>query len=325
MSEKENNSIAVSEASGSVRRVVRNTMHRWVLALAALAALVFVPAGSSRAQSQTPASKTVVAGAGVSAEATATNLATAPQAASAKIVADSTASAGQSVPQGRHEGITVHGHWSIEVRNTDGTLASRQAFDNELMDSGAQLLGNLLSGTVSPAGWGLHIFGTNPTQVPASQPGPCGAGAMSLNGTAFGFVPNPGTVFCSLYEAGTSSGAAICSQGIPTTFCTLTRTPAIGTAVIANSGKVAITLSGTFPALNPGYVGGVASDLLICMGNLPTSNAGLASYSASTCMTGLPAGEFGETNFFTGTLLSSPVQITAGGQTVAVTLTLSFQ
>ncbi len=47
---------------------------------------------------------------------------------------------------GPHEGIKVHGHWVIEILNSDGTLASRSEFENALVpgNSGvalARLLG----------------------------------------------------------------------------------------------------------------------------------------------------------------------------------------
>ena len=35
-----------------------------------------------------------------------------------------------SPPGGPHEGIQVHGHWTIEVRNSDGTLAEKREFEN---------------------------------------------------------------------------------------------------------------------------------------------------------------------------------------------------
>jgi hypothetical protein len=39
-------------------------------------------------------------------------------------------------PQGGpQEGIKVHGHWVIEVRNPDGTLSTRREFENGLSGS----------------------------------------------------------------------------------------------------------------------------------------------------------------------------------------------
>jgi hypothetical protein len=43
------------------------------------------------------------------------------------------------------EGITVHGHWVIDVRNPDGTLASHSDFENALTPNGAAVLAMFLS------------------------------------------------------------------------------------------------------------------------------------------------------------------------------------
>ena len=42
--------------------------------------------------------------------------------------------------EGMHEGIKVHGHWVIEVRNPDGRLVQRRDFENSLTSVGAQNL-----------------------------------------------------------------------------------------------------------------------------------------------------------------------------------------
>jgi len=43
------------------------------------------------------------------------------------------------------EGIKLHGHWVIEVRNSDGTLASRHEFDNSLTPTGKSLMATLFA------------------------------------------------------------------------------------------------------------------------------------------------------------------------------------
>ena len=57
---------------------------------------------------------------------------------------------------GPSEGITVHGHWEIEVRNPDGTLALRREFENALT-GGAQLLGMSLSRNALWGRWGMSV------------------------------------------------------------------------------------------------------------------------------------------------------------------------
>ncbi len=51
------------------------------------------------------------------------------------------------------EGIKVHGAWVIEVRNPDGTLASRHEFQNALTAPGGGAMAALLSRTQSPGLW----------------------------------------------------------------------------------------------------------------------------------------------------------------------------
>jgi hypothetical protein len=54
----------------------------------------------------------------------------------------------------QQEGIAVHGHWTIEVRNPDGTLADRREFENSFVcNQGAQLMSNVLARVWTPGGW----------------------------------------------------------------------------------------------------------------------------------------------------------------------------
>jgi len=60
------------------------------------------------------------------------------------------------------DGIKVHGRWTIEVRNPNGSVAGRYEFNNALIFSGGQILARLLQGN-SPRGlWMVH-FGTGTT------------------------------------------------------------------------------------------------------------------------------------------------------------------
>lgn len=57
-------------------------------------------------------------------------------------------------------GIKVHGHWTIEVRNPDGSLASRTEFDNALAASGPQFLAQILGRKNTPGEWSIELLGT---------------------------------------------------------------------------------------------------------------------------------------------------------------------
>ena len=70
---------------------------------------------------------------------------------------------------GQSEGIKVHGHWTIEVRDADGTLASRHEIENALVVSvggGTSLLAGLLANHYSDPIWIVSLYGPNTT-------GPC--------------------------------------------------------------------------------------------------------------------------------------------------------
>jgi hypothetical protein len=55
------------------------------------------------------------------------------------------------------DGIKVHGRWTIDVRNADGTLASHNEFDNALVTPGAVTLAALLSRQTTVRGWRLAL------------------------------------------------------------------------------------------------------------------------------------------------------------------------
>lgn len=59
---------------------------------------------------------------------------------------------------GPTEGITVHGHWEIEVRNPDGSLASRTEFENALV-AGNTVISDLMQGFVVPGRWVIRASG----------------------------------------------------------------------------------------------------------------------------------------------------------------------
>lgn len=120
------------------------------------------------------------------------------------------------------QGVKVHGHWVIEVRNADGTLHERREFENALHKDGSLLLAGLLirapalnglTGTfwgvvlrLSPTSSNLCASGT-PTQVvcvtESGHPGTAGhlfknlnldatTGAFVLKGSAV--LANAGTI-----------------------------------------------------------------------------------------------------------------------------------
>jgi len=86
----------------------------------------------------------------------------------------------EAVPSGATsgpvEGLRVHGHWTIEVRNPDGTVVERRDFENALsIGSGDVHLVNVLARTRAAGTWTITANG-NPNQIceePAGTPNIC--------------------------------------------------------------------------------------------------------------------------------------------------------
>jgi hypothetical protein len=137
---------------------------------------------------------------------------------------------------GSREDVKVHGHWTIDVRNPDGSLASHRDFENSLTPSG----GGVLVGSLSRA----SVTGLWRVQLNAlSAPGPCNS-----------------TFNCNLVEpAETSPLASADSNNV------IVSTPTSG----PNSGKLVLAVSVTVAGAGVFY--GVATYLDVCaVGVIPT-------------------------------------------------------
>ncbi len=60
------------------------------------------------------------------------------------------------------DGIKVHGHWTIDVKNADGTLASHHEFENALQLGGQAALANLLGRQATIVGWSVEVDDGSP-------------------------------------------------------------------------------------------------------------------------------------------------------------------
>lgn len=132
---------------------------------------------------------------------------------------------------GPQEGIKVHGRWVVEVRNPDGTLATRTEFNNALA-SGDQNLSALLARLSVPGRWELLM-----TAVPG-DPSPCqgGTGGKFAN-------------WCRIIEsaASNSTGGTAESRDLVVAF-----------------GTTSVSMTGTITALADGIVGRVATSFSTC-------------------------------------------------------------
>lgn len=106
-----------------------------------------------------------------------------PQAAAATVAG--LADTGPGRGGGSSEGIKVHGHWTIEVRETDGRLVSRTEFENALGLDGAAVLRSVLARTNSFGFWQISLSSTTSTQPCA--PSFCTIGEPNDTDTVIGF------------------------------------------------------------------------------------------------------------------------------------------
>lgn len=218
--------------------------------------------------------------------------------------------AGAKSNGGNHEGITVHGHWLIEVRNPDGKVVSRTEFENSLQPAGKVLLAAVLSG-YAPGGWMITLNGP-------SGEGPCTNADLTS-----------GVGECGIVASGSYFATEQCPGRGDQCFTTLSvSNPFPATGPEANT----VTLQGTATAGASGTISDVETDLNVC----------LSSSTPSACITG--GNGQSEISFSQGvfTAASLPLSNTAttpcGGanetpcavpvqpqQTILVSVTISFQ
>lgn len=315
MSERENNSIPLRAASGSVQRFMRNMLHRSILALAALVALVFVSAGPSRAQSQSAASKSASAGATAPTEIAPANLVPVAQTAAPKPTAEPAGAKAIST------GIQVHGHWTIEVRNPDGSLVRHVEFENSIdpgfiyfqggvtfnVPGGAAYLNALMSGQAGPpaGSWTMILTGDPGLgNLSDTSTSPC-INLPPVNSE----LPGPAFGYCLLSQAGPGGFCAQYNSSNP---------PPAGTSC-----NLSVTSLGTLPNLTGVQITGTIAATQAGQIETVATLVGAPCTNTSTCFTtgGVPFSSFTSSSGFPG----APVKIATAGQVIAVTVQLSFQ
>lgn len=184
------------------------------------------------------------------------------------------ATAGDSTSGGgNHEGLKVHGHWTIEVRDPDGTVVTRREFENSLVTTnaptgfftGSQLLVGLLSGAgaVGSSGgnstWGIHLSSLN-----NGDTSPCtntyfnGVLACSISPVTLAPNPNQNSILNILPNQFALSGTlpAVPASGTIDTVSTTTAlvypsNPGVYTHFAFSSATLGQPASGTTPATPP--------------------------------------------------------------------------
>jgi len=206
-----------------------------------------------------------------------------------------------NLPNGAAQGIKVHGHWVIDVKNPDGTLATHREFENSLTgaNQGQLLLGGLLSG--------YYVAGDYAIQLGSSicQGVGQGAGVCSIVASQTG---QPGSYLCSLGE---------CFATLKYTY-NLQPTSQLD-AYMVMSGSAVPDETGTLDTVSTvynvcdftnGYTGSGA----------PALPTGVTPVAPSSCI-GSNNSAFIST--FTSTTVTPAISITSG-QVISVTVTISF-
>jgi len=75
------------------------------------------------------------------------------------------------VPSGNpSDGISIHGDWTIDVYNANGTLANHRTFKNGLTSTAPLYIGQLFGHSVTPGTWRINL-----SNSAVLGTGPCGA------------------------------------------------------------------------------------------------------------------------------------------------------
>jgi hypothetical protein len=212
----------------------------------------------------------------------------APAKATAQTPAKTTAAPGAESKGGQKEGIKVHGHWTIDVRNPDGTLVTHREFENSIQGSGTRVLAQLLGRNFSVGEWSIVL------DHEGSSTKPC----VFLIGNTFNYNA------CTITEAnGHTSDDPTHAQ-----FKTL--------VVDVNPNGVLVHLSGSATFIGAvgqqqGSLNSVATRIVPCASGVAPQDCKSDTASASTAY------------IFTSTILDSPLTLEVG-QIIQVKVVISF-
>ena len=224
------------------------------------------------------------------------------------------AAPGERKAGGNHEGITVHGHWTIEVKNPDGKLVSHTEFENALVQPvGAVNLSSLLFGTIVPGGFWVRLTDG------IGDGGPC----PSIT-TAFGLETNCILIgsLVSPEPAGFGDSETSCggsAAGVPNAIAATG--PCFPLSISSAPGGTGLAFSGTAIASTTDSITDVYLASITCGETVSTSPPpGISGTSPSLCAQGV-----GAALALTHATLPTKVTISAAGQLISVNVQLSFQ
>lgn len=121
---------------------------------------------------------------------------------------------------GPREGIKVHGHWIIEVKNPDGSRAQYREFDNHLVAEGAGALARLLGMQRVPSAWWVWVGNSNIfADICSRGPGLIHSCGITSPSGAVGYSPNEvfPTLTVNVPTAGSNAGKLVLSGSATST------------------------------------------------------------------------------------------------------------
>ncbi|MGA7096410.1 MAG: hypothetical protein WB245_02455 [Acidimicrobiia bacterium] len=122
------------------------------------------------------------------------------------VIALVVASCGGAQPEASapSEGIVVHGDWTIDIYNPDGSLDQHTEFSNALGPNGGNSLAGFLVGQATPGMWLVRLYGSDtngPCKTYEPSFGTCALTASAVNNsdgsltvTASGTAENDGEI-----------------------------------------------------------------------------------------------------------------------------------
>ena len=299
------------------------------LLLVALAAIVLSFATISSAQSGAPSASSLVEKSAAAGTTTQT-----PNAVANSPATPANAAAlaeGKLSAKGTQEGIKVHGHWTIEVRNPDGTVDKHVEFENGIcpaqvfvkasppnpgsytLEGGAAFFTNVATGQASPGAW-MIVLASSADAGTASVS--CVSPASVYNQLATPTI-NPDII--NILQSNASPGLIAGCQGANAN-CSATLNPPQLTLPPVGAAPPSISLSGQFqvPTTESGTVAIVSTVNNWCKDPTQVNSTPL-------CLASVGTSYFPTAAIVTGTQIPSPGVSYLGGQTIAVSVLISFQ
>jgi hypothetical protein len=201
-----------------------------------------------------------------------------------------------------HQNIKMHGHWVIDVKNPDGTVADHRDFHNSITKDGQETLIALMAGYWVISDYEIFLQPAEGATGPCTPPTNGGPGCVIVRS----LTTQPGLGGCT-------NVGYYCATGLTYTYNLSYSSPS--SMVLA--GSVTATQAGTLTYVSTvaGYCQNSSSNAAI-----PTAQANV---SPASC-TATPASEAGYlTELSSANLNNAPISVLSG-QIIQVTVTISF-